>query len=265
MGNGWMYEKYICIDPQGLLYHAYKSGKIDSRSPFDIELNNILSRELMTADYYTEQQIYYPDELVPVEVERLELDVKAQKKYSQPHVICQANPFLPRVTLQSISYGLSPYFAIKGDRTTYDYPCPHGAEFIEQYAEDLEYFKYTINLFVRIYEVLKNPGKFSESEVREAYQFLNAGNDVNIFASKTSTADGQEHFDYDSLLGCFVFSMMDGLSDGNGFGKCKAPRKRVEGLCGRIFVQTPGKEYCSTRCGSRTRQRDFRGKSNEPF
>ena len=43
--------------------------------------------------------------------------------------------------------------------------------------------------------------------------------------------------------------MMDGLSDGHGFGKCKAPRRREESLCGRIFVQTTGKEYCSTSCG----------------
>ena len=262
MQKGWVYERYICIDPQGPLYHAYKNGKIDSRSPFDIELNNILSRELMTADYYTEQQIYYPDELVPVEVERLELDAKDHEKYSEPHIIGQANPFYTKAILQSISHGLSPYFAIEGDRTTYDYPCPNGAEFTRQYAEDLESFRLTIAIFAQTYEVLSNPDKFSDTEIREAHVFLNAGNDVNIVTTQISKSARQESFDYSSLLGCFVYSMMDGLSDGHGFGRCKAPRKREESLCGRIFVQTTGKQYCSTNCGNRTRQRDLRRKSS---
>ena len=264
MHNGWVHETYICVDPNGPLYHAYKNAEIDTRGPFDIELNNILARELNTVDYFTEQQVYYPDELLPVELEKGERDstvtvFNSREIYSEPYVIGRANPFYPKIAQDPIGFGLSPYFAITGDRTSYDYPCPQSSEFMKQYVESVELFRCTVKLFAQIYEKIKNPEKFNDKDVREAYQFMNAGNDVNVFSNRVASDRSGELFDYDSILGCFMFSMIYGLSDGNGFDRCIAPRKRETGLCGRIFVKEyANQKYCSTRCGSRTRTRESR-------
>ena len=269
MNNGWMHETYICVDPLGPLYHAYKNAEIDTRGPFDIELNNLLARELNTVDYFTEQQVYYPDELIPIELENGERDstvtvITGREIYSDPYVIAQSNPFHSKVTQLPIGFGLSPYFAITGDRTTYDYPCPQSKQFMKQYVEEVDFFRYTVTSFAQIYEKITNPDKFIDQDVREAYQYLYAGNDVNISSSQASSEKPTDLFDYDSLLGCFIFSMIDGLSDTNSFDSCIAPKKRDQGLCGRIFVkQYPNQKYCSKKCGNRTRTQEFRKRAKQ--
>ncbi len=267
--NGWIHETYICVDPTGPLAHAYKNAEIDTRDPFDIELNNLLARELNTVDYFTEQQVYHPDELLPIELEKGERDstvtvIRAREIYSDPYVIAQPNTFYPKVAQQSIGVGLSPYFAIAGDRDAYDYPCPQSSPFMKQYVEDVESFRYTIKSFAQIYEKIKNPDKFIDQDVRKAYQFLNTGNDVNIYDSRYGSGRSPELFTYDSLLGCFMFSMIGGISDTNGFDRCVAPRQGYKSLCDRIFVkQSPNQKYCSKRCGSRTRAQEFRRKAKQ--
>ena len=260
--SGWMQETYTVIDPNGPLLHAYKNKQLTDYewNEKSLLVNNLLSQVLRTADHASDHQFYDPDELIPAELEMLELDAQHSEwePYNKPYIMHTRTPFTGRPTLDPIAYGLTAYFNLeKKDRATHDYPCPFTYQFAQEYVEQLEFFKLIVSQFTDLYAVICEPKRFEDDVVADAFKELNAGNDVDVYATNS-----EERLNYHSLFGCFVFSMMDGLSHGKGIGRCQGKRPKSQDTCGRVFVQNANgtKRFCSDKCGGRTRQRQHRSR-----